>query len=52
MQRNLIFEYCKDENNNGITIWQFPKDRKRPLLITEFLKTIPNFDSNSSYIVI
>ncbi|CDW90641.1 UNKNOWN [Stylonychia lemnae] len=52
MQRNQIFEHCKDPENEGLSIWQYPNLRKRPLFLTSTLRTIPKFDSNSSYIVI
>lgn len=51
MQRNYILEHCKDQTD-GISIWQFGKGKKRTRYITDKLETIPNFDSNSSYIVI
>lgn len=52
MQRNLIFEYCKEPENEGLSIWHFPKGKKRPLYLASNLETIPNFDANCSYIVI
>jgi hypothetical protein len=35
-----------------VSIWHFPKGRLRPQYVTSNLKSIPCFDSNSSYIII
>jgi len=52
MQRNLIYDHCKDAEDGGISIWHFMKGRKRPLFLTSTLESTPNFDSNSAYTVI
>jgi hypothetical protein len=41
-----------DPENDGVSIWVFNRGKKRPIPLTLSLKTIPNFDSNLSYVVI
>jgi hypothetical protein len=50
--KNQIYEHCKERENEGVSIWHFPKGRLRPQYVTSNIKSIPCFDSNSSYIVI
>lgn len=52
MQRNPLFELCKIPDNDGIFIWQYQKNKKRPAYLASNFKSIPNFDSNSCYILI
>ena len=33
-------------------MWQYPRGRRRPQFITASLKTMPNLDSNASYLFI
>ncbi len=51
--KNQIYEHCKEQRENeGISIWHFPKNRLRPQYVTSNIKSIPCFDSNATYIVL
>ena len=51
--KNQIYEHIKEQRENeDVSIWHFPKNRLRPQYISANIKSIPAFDSNSSYIVI
>jgi len=45
-----VFDHCKDKKNAGISIWIIKK--QRAFFLCGNLKTIPNFDSNQTYLVI
>lgn len=52
MLKNQLYEHHKEAENEGISIWQYQRGRRRPQFLTSTLKSIPNFDSNWAYLII